>query len=83
MTVGEELKYYLADKTFFVICFNLCFLFVSSLLFSFLLQSELGEVTLTHCHYFLILLNKDNLPTKSDPENLNSLKYEKKSRIVF
>lgn len=74
MTVGETLKYYLADKTllryaltcafclFPVSCFHLC--------------SELGAVTLTHCQYFLILLNENNLPAKSDPENL-VCEYEK------
>lgn len=69
----RSIKILLGWQDFTVVCFNLCFLFVSSLLFPFHLCSELGAVTLTNCQYFLILLNEDNLPAKSDPENLHSL----------
>ncbi|KAF4801097.1 hypothetical protein TURU_037425 [Turdus rufiventris] len=45
----------------------------SPLLFSYHLSSEQRLVTLTHCQYFLILLNEDNLPAKSDPGNPHNL----------
>lgn len=38
---------------------------------------------LTHCQYFLILLNEDNLPAKSDPENLHSLWVWKRLEKYF